>query len=103
MATPKFKKLRAAKIYYLRHPEGITDAELADAVGVSLRVAGIYRVELNAVRVKVGKYTYVPTEEDRKFARLVGRTQRRIRAKKLKQIMDNSNLRRVMLSNRDLY
>lgn len=68
----KHTALRNARFLYLEHREGLSDAELAAHLGVSINTANRYRRQLGGGKIVAhGKYTIPPTEEEVKFAKVM--------------------------------
>lgn len=68
----KAQKLEAAKVAYMQAgADGLTDKQLAEAIGVPERAAARYRVDLGCRKIGSYSYTYVPTADELEFARLV--------------------------------
>jgi len=70
-ALNKTRRLALAKRLYLQSPQGLTDRELAERLGVDRTIAFDYRKELGATKVATGRYTLEPTEEDIALALVV--------------------------------
>lgn len=45
---------------YYTEPDGLTDSEIAQRVGVSRRMVANYRRQLGAIRIAPGRYTLEP-------------------------------------------
>lgn len=71
----RFEKLDTIRAYYLEYPDGVRDEELADAFGLTRRMAYNYRVALDCQRVNENKYparyAWQPSERVRRFATMV--------------------------------
>lgn len=63
--------LNTARESYLRHPEGLSDQQLADLLSVSKMTAHRYRKMLNTEKLDSGRYRYVPTEHEKALARAI--------------------------------
>lgn len=70
-AHRKLDALERARLAYLKHPIGLTDAELAALIDVSVSTACRYRNELPVQIVAHGRYRYTPTEQDVQIANLI--------------------------------
>lgn len=68
---------RAALLYYQSYPDGLSDKELAERLGISLRMATNHRCKLCAEKVDTARYTLVPDGEDIEFAHAVFEAVRR--------------------------
>lgn len=72
-AERKLDKLDRARRLYLTDPNGVSDKEVAEILGVDRHTIHRYRKELGAVPVpgKRGRYTLTPSEDDVKMAELI--------------------------------
>ncbi len=57
-------QLRRAKAIYIKHPDGMTDNDMADLLNCSRATATRYRSELPTYKVSRGKYSMKPSAED---------------------------------------
>lgn len=67
----KFTAYIKAWRLYLQHPDGLSDAELAAHLDVSIATANRYRNELGAKIVTHGKYTVEPTADQITLAKTI--------------------------------
>lgn len=64
-------KLRQAeRLYFIDH-NGITDTELANALGIDRKTAYLVRKQLGAALVSEGRYTLTPTVADIELAQAI--------------------------------
>lgn len=72
-ATSKLDNIRALEKLYLAHPEGITDAEAAQTLGINFTSIYRYRTEdmQGIIKLRHGVYTWKPTREQYQHALLI--------------------------------
>ena len=70
-AKTKWERIMLIWRLYLEHPEGISDQELAEQLGVDYASAFRYRKELDARKVAYGRWTAEPTPDDVALARAI--------------------------------
>lgn len=70
-ALRKLDKLTAAKRHFLSAPDGISTAQLAARLNISLVTAHRYINELDCLQPSPHRYTLEPSQEDIEFATAV--------------------------------